>query len=200
MKELFKKQNEKTVKNLNATSVDKDGLYYDAMECLESGKSGVERAETLLQEALNIDADYVQTHIGFAHMYGASGNKKKAEEAIKEAYEMTLKAFPKWPRRLEWGFLENRAYLRALQYRADLYWDDDENDEAIKIFRLLLKLNPNDNQGVRYEIAGLYAGINGKEVSRMFDEGNMKQDWSKLQKLVKDQNNKHHFWKEPKYD
>jgi tetratricopeptide (TPR) repeat protein len=181
------------MKNSNA---DKDELYYDAMECLEDGKNGVREAEGLLREALKIDVDYVQTYVGLASVHGISGNKKKAEEVIKKAYELTLKQFPKWPRKLEWGFLENRAYLRALQYRADLYWDNHENDKAAEIFRLLLKLNPNDNQGLRYEIAGLYAGIDGKKVSRMFDEGNERQNWNELQKLVKDQNKKHHFLKE----
>jgi hypothetical protein len=96
--------------------------------------------------------------------------------------------------------LENRAYLRALQYRADLFWGDGKSDDAIKLFRLLLKLNPNDNQGVRYEISALYSGVSGDKLNKMFDEGNEKQDWSKLQKLVEVRNLKHRFWKEPKYD
>ena len=175
----------------------KDDLYYDAMECLEMGKRGVKKAESLLFEALKIDEHYVQTYIGLTNVYGVSGNKKKAEEAIKKAFEETLKKFSKWPKELLWGFLENRAYLRAIQCRADLFWDEGDNEEAIKLFRILLKLNPNDNQGVRYEISALYAGISGKELNLMFDEGNKNQNWDKLAKLVKDQNFKHHFWEEP---
>ena len=63
---------------------------------------------------------------------------------------------------MEWGYVENRAYMRAIQYMGELYWDSGENEKAIEIFRLLLKLNPNDNQGVRYEIAALYAGLERK--------------------------------------
>ena len=33
----------------------------------------------------------------------------------------------------------------------------------------------------------------------MTDEGNEKQDWSKQENLVFEQNKKHKFWKEPKY-
>jgi len=183
-----------------AKEENKDDLYYDAMECLGEGKRGVKKAEKLLFDALRIDEHYVQTYIGLAQVFGISGEKKKAREAIIKAYEETLRKFPKWPREMPWGFLENRAYLRALQYRADLFWDDGKSDDAIKLFRLLLKLNPNDNQGVRYEISALYSGVSGDKLNKMFDEGNEKQDWSKLQKLVEVQNLKHHFWKEPKYD
>jgi hypothetical protein len=53
--------------------------------------------------------------------------------------------------------------------------------------------------GVRYEIAALYAGLNGDDVNRIADEGNKKQDWSEQENLVWEQNKKHKFWKELKY-
>lgn len=175
---------------------DKDDLYYDAMEYLRNGEEGARKAEEMLLYALKIDEHYVQTYVGLANVYGVSGDKKKARAAIIKAYEETLKKFPKWPKEMPWGFLENRGYLRAIQHRADLFWDDGDNNEAIKLFRFLLKLNPNDNQGVRYEISALYAGITGDKLNKMFDEGNEKQDWSRLEKLVETQNSKYHFWKE----
>ena len=176
-----------------------DDYYYDAMELLGGGKKEIKESLRLLKIALKEDEDDVQTHIGFACVYGAIGDEKKREEAIKTAYEKTLKKFPKWPKEMEWGYLENRAYMRAIQYMGDLYWDNNEKEKATKLFRLLLKLNPNDNQGVRYEIAALYAGLNGDDVNRMTDEGNQKQDWSEEENLVQEQNKKHKFWKEPKY-
>lgn len=100
---------------------------------------------------------------------------------------------------MEWGDMENRAYMRAIQYMGELYWDNGEKEKAIELFRILLKLNPGDNQGVRYEIAALYAGLTGKDVNRMTDEGNEKQDWSESENLVREQNKKHKFWKEPRY-
>lgn len=177
----------------------KDDYYYDALELLDSGKGGIREALRLLNIALEMDKDYVQTYVGFICAYGAAGDKKKTEEAIRTAYEKTLKKFPKWPRRMMWGYLDNRAYMRAIQYMGESYWDNGENEKAIELFRLLLKLNPGDNQGVRYEIAALYAGLSGEDVNRMADEGNRKQDWSEQENLVKEQNKKHEFWKEPKY-
>lgn len=180
------------------TQPNRDDLYYDAMDMCAIGKTGAKRALELLNRALEMDKDYIQTYIGFVSAYSAAGDKKKMEETIKTAYEKTAKMFPKWPRRLEWGFLENRAPLRAIQYMADWYWDNGEKEKAAALFRLLLRLNPNDNQGARYEIAALYAGLTGEDVNRMTDEGNEKQNWDDLENLVKKQNAKHKFWKEPK--
>lgn len=186
--------------SLQSQQPSKDDLYYEAMDLCGSDKSAAKKALKLLKTALKQDPNYVQTHVGLVSVYSILGDKKELDVAIETAYQKTLKMFPKWPKQLEWGFLENRAPLRAVQYMADLYWDHGEQDKAIELFRLLLRLNPNDNQGVRYEISALYAGLTGEEINRMFDEGNEKQDWSKLEGLVKIQNAKHKFWKEPKYD
>ncbi len=178
---------------------DIDNLYYDAMELLDSGRGGAQKAEKLLIKALEIDPHSPQTYIGLVHVYGSLKNKKKAEECIKNAYNETVKKFPKWPKEMLWGDMDNRAYMRAIQYQADLYADEEEKAKAIELYRLLLRLNPNDNQGVRYTLSGLYAGISGEKINKMFDEGNAKQNWDKLEILVKEQNAKHKFWKESKF-
>ncbi|MEK7511711.1 MAG: tetratricopeptide repeat protein [Patescibacteria group bacterium] len=178
---------------------DKDDCYYDAMELLGGGAREIKKALKLLNIALEMDKDYVQTYIGFISAYHAVGDQKKIEEAVKSAYDKTLKKFPHWPKKMEWGDLNNRAYLRAIQYLGDLYWDKGENEKAIELFRLLLRLNPNDNQGVRYELAALYAGLKGNDINKMTDKGNRKQDWSEREKLVKVQNAKYKFWTETHY-
>lgn len=178
---------------------DIDNLYYDAMELLDNGRDGAKDAEILLLKALEIDPYSAQTYVGLVCAYGFLKNKKKVAECIKNAYDKTLKKFPTWPEEMLWGDMDNRAYMRAMQYRADLYADDGEKEKAIELYRLLLRLNPNDNQGVRYTLSGVYAGISGEEINRMFDEGNAKQNWDKLESLVKKQNAKHKFWQESEY-
>lgn len=175
----------------------KDDYYYDAMELLGT-RGGDKPAGKLLLEALKLDEDYVQTHLGLAYVYRSSGQKKKEEEHIKLAYKNTVKKFPEWPKRMIWGMIENRAYMRAIQSRAELFVDEGEQDKGIELYRLLLKMNPNDNQGIRYVLSGVYAGISGDEVNAMFDEGNEEQNWDALEKLVITQNKKHKFWLEPR--
>jgi len=50
---------------------------------------------------------------------------------------------------LEWGWLENRPFLRCLHGLALARYEEGETEEALKLFQELLSLNPNDNQGVR---------------------------------------------------
>ena len=168
------------------------------MEALDGSQYGAEKAETLLSRALKIDPDYTQTQIGFVSVYDFFGDKKKIKQHIEKAYSETVKKFSKWPRRMEWGDIDNRAYMRAIQYRADLYADEGEKDKAIELYKLLLKMNPGDNQGVRYTLSGVYAGVSGEKINKMFDEGNEKQNWDKLENLVKAQNAKYKFWEVPK--
>lgn len=175
-----------------------DNLYYDAMELSDSGKVGARKAEKLLENALALNPHSVQIHIGFAHVYGTLGDKQRANEHIEKAYQETQELFPAWPRHMEWGILENRPYMRAIQYQADLYADAKEEKRATELYRLLLRMNPNDNQGVRYTLSGVYAGIRGEEINAMFDEGNKNQNWEALELLVKEQNALHKFWKRPK--
>ena len=174
-----------------------DDYYYDAMDAANEGD--FERAGRLLHEALKLDEHNVQTHVGLANVYGMAKEKEKGRQHIVKAYEETAKQFPKWPKQMEWGFLENRRFLRAIQWRAEMYIDEGEREKGVELYRQLLRMNPGDNQGVRYVLAGLYAGINGDEVNQMFDEGNEKQNWDKLEKMVKEQNKKRKFWKEPEY-
>lgn len=55
-----------------------------------------------------------------------------------------------------WGFLETRPYMRARQGLATTLLRLGEEDAALEHFRAMLKLNPNDNQGIRYLLlAGL---------------------------------------------
>ncbi len=49
-----------------------------------------------------------------------------------------------------WGFLETRPYMRARQGLALTLLELGEEEVALNHFRAMLKLNPNDNQGIRY--------------------------------------------------
>ncbi len=49
-----------------------------------------------------------------------------------------------------WGFLETRPYMRARHGLALTLLNLGEEAAAMEHFRAMLKLNPNDNQGIRY--------------------------------------------------
>jgi tetratricopeptide (TPR) repeat protein len=52
-----------------------------------------------------------------------------------------------------WGLLETRPYMRARLALAQCLWQAGDRDEAIAHYRDMLRLNPGDNQGIRYILA-----------------------------------------------
>ena len=48
-----------------------------------------------------------------------------------------------------WLITETRPYMQCLLDQAQLLWQNGEKEKAIDQYKYMLKLNPNDNQGVR---------------------------------------------------
>ncbi len=51
-----------------------------------------------------------------------------------------------------WGIVETRPYMRARLGLAFTLWGTGERDAAIEQAQDMLRLNPGDNQGVRYPL------------------------------------------------
>jgi tetratricopeptide (TPR) repeat protein len=52
-----------------------------------------------------------------------------------------------------WGVVGTRPYMRARAALAQTLWEMGKHNEALDHYREMLKLNPNDNQGIRYVLA-----------------------------------------------
>ncbi|MFH1826315.1 MAG: hypothetical protein ABH823_03365 [bacterium] len=169
--------------------------YYDAMEYLNSGETGA--AKKLLEKAIKLNEDYVEAYVGLTATYRELGDFKKEQEYADLAFDKTRLKFPVWPEKMPWGITDNRQYLRAICDKATTSHIAKNLKEAEELYRLILKLNPRDNQGVRYLIAGMFAGLGPRDIDVMFDEGNKSQNWDKLAMLLDEQNEKHKFWAEP---
>jgi tetratricopeptide (TPR) repeat protein len=69
-----------------------------------------------------------------------------------------------------WGLLETRPYMRARHKLAMALWDKGEHDEAITHYTEMLRLNPADNQGIRYLLVNcLLADCRHEEAGRLLD-------------------------------
>lgn len=78
----------------------------------------------------------------------------------KELYEKALEAgkrligednFKEYEGRF-WSFTETRPFMNAKFKLAEVLWEIGDRKEAIDHLKEMLKLNPNDNQGVRYTL------------------------------------------------
>jgi tetratricopeptide (TPR) repeat protein len=70
-----------------------------------------------------------------------------------------------------WGVLETRPYMRARLGLALELWTTNRREEAVPHLQEMLRLNPNDNQGVRYTLAGFLLFLDrDADLARLLDQ------------------------------
>ncbi len=125
-------------------------LVYQAYEA-----SSRKQAVKLARQALEISPDYTDAYVLLAEA------DAKTEEEARAYYRKGVEAGERalGPELFEegaghfWGILETRPYMRARQGLAQTLWLMGEEEAAIEHFRAMLRLNPGDNQGIRYLLA-----------------------------------------------
>jgi len=110
-----------------------------------------ERAVALAKKALDISPDCADAYVLLAEEAAKSLDEiidlyrqvvEAGKRALgKEAFSEDVGHF--------WGILETRPYMRARAGLAQFLWEAGRREEAIEHYRDVLRLNPNDNQGIR---------------------------------------------------
>lgn len=132
-----------------------EDLFYEALEEMESGSA--RKAKTLLQKALGIFPDHIDVLHHLSLLAGSEEEERALNaRAVAAGWQAFPKAFNTEQHRLEWGWLENRPFLRACHAQAMRLLDDGKTDDALVQFRRMLVWNPNDNQGIRSILADQY--------------------------------------------
>lgn len=120
-------------------------LIYQAMEA--TGK----RRLDLARKALTISADCADAYVLLAE---ATTDPREARCLYEQGVQAGERALGpeifKYDAGHFWGILETRPYMRARQGLANVLWHLGEQREAIEHLQAMLKLNPDDNQGLRY--------------------------------------------------
>lgn len=120
-------------------------------EAYEAGD--LDKARGIFQAALSQMPDHLDAMHHLAIVLSELSLVDEARNLWEQAVRIGRKAFPKdieiGKDRLEWGWLENRPFLRCLHGLALVRYEEDKIEEALRLFHELLSLNPNDNQGVR---------------------------------------------------
>ncbi len=149
--------------------------FYDFMETVESDDQIKRKMRALIKK----DPDFYDPYLQLADVLIDEDREHEAGKLIRQAYERAVLRIAdsqgRWPQQMMWGWLENRHLMRALQRYAIWLWDDQNRPEAtLEIMRKLLRANPNDNQGARYEILAIRLGLNRDwEEQFMITEGPM---------------------------
>lgn len=175
-----------------AKQIEKEDYYYDALDMLEEGKE--QEALNSLNKALEIDNEYVDAYNGLGFFYFFD-DIEKSKEYYEKAYQLTKKHFKHlFPNELEWAVTENRQYLRAMHGLGLIFWRKNNFEEAKRLFSLMLKINKNDNQGIRYCMAAILKGLTWEEFGKKEDKASENGNYDEIEKIVEEQNKIHHFW------
>ncbi|MDR3531931.1 MAG: hypothetical protein P4L90_15455 [Rhodopila sp.] len=152
-----------------------------AMEKFLAGLAGrprdeaIAKAQDVMYEAWNRDSSRVRVALArkalsisplCADAYNLLAEEAKSAEEARDLYARGVEAgaLALGPEGFEefaghfWGFLETRPYMRALAGLAGALQRLGDEGAAIGHYREMLKLNPNDNQGIRYVLAALLLG------------------------------------------
>ncbi|QEH34441.1 ST7 protein [Aquisphaera giovannonii] len=124
-------------------------LVYDALEEPDPTKRA-----GLAREALAVSPDVADAYVLLAEQAPTRKEALALYEQAVAAGERALgpEAFRDHAGHF-WGILETRPYMRAREGLAMVLWALGRQDEAVSHLRDMLRLNPGDNQGVRYNLA-----------------------------------------------
>lgn len=140
-------------------------MMYDAWEC----EDPVERVRLALK-ALEVSPKCADAYVLLA---------EEASETVEEAIEFYRKGVDAGERAIGkknfgdyegsfWGFIETRPYMRARAGLAQCLWTGGAREEAVAHYQEMLRLNPNDNQGIRYILAACLLDLGrDKEVASL---------------------------------
>ncbi|MDA3911195.1 MAG: tetratricopeptide repeat protein [Bacteroidales bacterium] len=133
---------------------DKKGRSQDLV--YEAYEQSISKGKKLVKQALELDPNNSDAYNYLASIETSIDKAiMQYEKAIKAGEKTLGKKFFKEEKGYFWGMLETRPYMRAKAGLADCLYAKKEVDKAIEIYEEMLKLNPNDNQGIRYLLSTL---------------------------------------------
>lgn len=123
-------------------------VIYQALEA-----KGARRLQ-LARRALEIDPDCAEAYVLLAE---AAKTPREAKDLYEQGVHAGERALGPEIFKHEaghfWGIVETRPYMRARQGLAEALWALGEHEQAIEHVTDMLRLNPGDNQGLRYLLA-----------------------------------------------
>jgi tetratricopeptide (TPR) repeat protein len=129
------------------------------------------QAVKLAREALKISPDCADAYVLLAQ--ATAKNVEEAKDLYQKGVEAGKRALGEEFNELVgefWGFLETRPYMRAREGLAMCLWQMGEKPQAIEHYEDMLRLNPNDNQGIRDVLLDCFLEM---------------EQWEKADKLIK---------------
>lgn len=147
-----------------------------ALEDAQSHDMQVGPIAARLRAIANRDPDCLEAFATLGWLYSERGDYKAARDWYAPAVEYAMKAIPdSFSGRIEWGFLENRPFLRCHHGLACTLMHLEDWPACVNLFEQNLAWNPNDNCGIRWLLGDAYTHVERyddaiRQLSRIKDE------------------------------
>lgn len=143
--------------------------------CFKAFDTHGRRRVQLARQALELDSDCADAHVILAEQAGTLEDELEHYQRGMESAERTLgPAFFAENVGCFWGVAASRPYMRARLGLAESLAATGRLDEAITHYLELLRLNPNDNQGIRYlllpKLLAVGRDLEAARLLKQFDE------------------------------
>ena len=147
-----------------------EDLLFQYIEEAWDASSNVKKAK-YARKALEIDPDALDGYLLLSHATSNSAERQSfLREGVRRGQKIWANEIKRPAQSYFWADMDTRPYMRLVHVLALTLWDDGDQQGALELCRYLLKLNPNDNQGIRHLLLAWYP-VTG--------------DWTDFAKLLK---------------
>lgn len=146
--------------------------FDDLLDTYQSGEMNDKRYITELNRLIRQEPDFIDLHAHLSFAFLEQDKPKKSLDAALAGLAAGNRLIPEsFSGVIEWGYVENRPYLRALQGAMLAYVRLRRHKDAATLIDKMLACNPNDNQGSRYLLGSEVLRAGDKErAATIFDE------------------------------
>ncbi len=127
--------------------------FNDLLDARDGGGVSPAEMERQLRDLLHEAPNFIDVYHHLAMLLDQRGKGQEAQllwqQAVNIGMQCFIEKFSNAGNKLEWGWLENRPFLRSYHSLGLQYMESGNTEMALSIFRTILSLNPGDNQGVR---------------------------------------------------
>jgi tetratricopeptide (TPR) repeat protein len=129
--------------------------FEDALETLRAGH--YENAACLLRAFIKRFPYHIDSYHHLGIIETDLGHRGRALKCFEMGYRIGLRAIPEnFAGRLPWIHLANRPFLRAAHGFGLALERERRHLDAVDVYERVLRLNPDDNQGIRFLLPRLY--------------------------------------------
>lgn len=146
--------------------------FDDLLDAHQSGVMNDKRYIAELNRLIRQEPDLIDLHAHLSFIFLEQDKPKKALDAALAGLAAGNRLIPEsFSGAIEWGYVDNRPYLRALHGAMLAYVRLRRHKDAATLIDKMLAYNPNDNQGSRYLLGSELLRAGDKErAANIFDE------------------------------